>query len=71
MIKPFEKSSHSQAPSSRRAGGDAGGEATPVQGAGGPGPGAGQVRLRCCAERWVGLREGPSFLTLEATGTRK
>ena len=67
MIKPFEKSSHSQAPSSRRGSTCLRGRRLRAR----CGPGAGQVRLRCCAERWVGLREGPSFLTLEATGTPK
>ena len=66
MIKPFRKRRHTQASFSRRAGSGAGGEAAPFQEAGCCGPGVHQVRLRCGAERWVGLKGGPTFLTVEA-----
>ena len=61
MIKPFRKRSHTQASLGRRAGSGAGGEAAPFQEAGCCGPDVHQVSLRCCAERWVGQKEGPTF----------
>lgn len=66
MIKLFRKRSHTQASFSRRAGSGAGGEAAPFQEARCRGAGVHQVRLGCCAERWVGPKEGPTFLTVEA-----